>query len=789
MVVAVLANRFAPSSRGLQRASRSSSINHHSISVRQQQQQQLSVSARSAWSSRSGGAASPASITSRTDGDEEQQQQASYYQRYHPDDNSDDDDNNNDGIAVADQIVQQQQQQEQQAQQRQSTTHRRKPFRAMACLTSFAADMDVISDWFFYHDTIQNDRQYRSEWQDGDGAKPYLIPPILLHILLASCVAGTILWVILASDGRIAAPLLRRLGVDKLSMGAILLLCVLLEDIPQVVLTFLVEDYYEEFGYLSGFAMWNVMASFYDTIIKLVEAYDERHDVVETGVWCKHSVAQAHADVITAVLTLDATSVAPIAVPEQIGVRSKSAPAAAERSKSPTFREVAVAVREAQQQHKARSSTRSLPLLLGPEILLPRPTPIPPLLFLTAALDGGIKLWSSFQNGPSRQNSRSGGDAFTCGASSADVATALTKCVRQFQGHKAGVTCLAFLGAVADSQTTSYYVESGRSSRPAARAKQAFLSGCQSGQTKLWDVDTGVCLRDFECSPENTAVSSIAVVQMGIRFVVGYQDGSARLWDVASGSCVGLYNGHLGNVGAICSLNDGVSFVTGSDDKTLRLWNTSWAVHQFKHTLSKAGAEQVKGSEDSTETFYDALSVPPSHSMTTPVPSDEKAAYFKYGVQPIHEERSSVKIFSGHTRAVVSVTCMESQTFFVSGSQDGTARLWSAVDGSCLQVFTGHRASVSAVTAVDEVTLLTGSGACGRELTSNSRNHGFGLPLFAVLGHRSALLHCTSLTFYASAFPASSSRYQCQSLGRRKRQMPTNIHRTHSRSDWSFRDN
>ena len=48
----------------------------------------------------------------------------------------------------------------------------------------------------------------------------------------------------------------------------------------QVILCFLVEDYYEEGGFLSSeVAVFNVMASLYDTLIKLAESYDLR-DVI-----------------------------------------------------------------------------------------------------------------------------------------------------------------------------------------------------------------------------------------------------------------------------------------------------------------------------------------------------------------------------------------------------------------------------------------------------------------------------------------------------------------------------
>ena len=592
----------------------------------------------------------------------------------------------------------------------------------MACLTSLASDMDVISDWFFFNDCVKNDRQYREAWleehqQYADGnnngvnnggstmSTPYLIPPLLMNLVLASSIMGTILWIILATDGRIVAPILRRLGIDKMSMGAVLFLCVVLEDIPQVVLTFLIEDYYSnEDRYLSSFALWNVMASLYDTLIKLAEAYDERDDLVETGVWLRASVEEAHSSSVTAVLTLEAR-------PEHHPPSASKATVPSEGRQRQNNRDLSNASSpEGAMVPQAKSSLS----VEAAEMLVPTPTPLPRLQFLTASLDGSVKLWSC---GGNKQKSMPA----TTSSSVRMTQEPFASCVRVFRGHTAGVTCLALLGAIGGvsskepttTKLSSWNNDPGRNigSNDSSQQKSryyGFLSGCQRGTTKLWDVDTGVCLRSFHC--RDSFVSSIAVVQAGATFVVGYQDGRVRLWDVGTGVCVGLYNGHLGNVGAICSLGDGVSFVTGSEDRTLRLWNTGWAMHHFSGLQSTTTIPKQE-----TATF-DIADVSSSTSTSaslpnTPAPSDE-SDFYRYEIQPIHEERNSAKIFTGHTDAIVSVACMESRTectIVVSGSRDRTARLWSIDSGVCLRVFAGHQASVDAVSSIDEVTLLTGS--------------------------------------------------------------------------------
>ena len=185
------------------------------------------------------------------------------------------------------------------------TRAKKKRFRAVTCLTSLASDLDVISDWVFLYHTYQKFQQHEEEYAayQPEGVEPNLFPPFFLWILVFVCISGTIMWLVLATEGRLIAPILRRAGIDKMSIGYALFACVLVEDIPQVVLTFLLEDYYGQHHTISDFALINVVTSLYDTLIKLAESYDERDDIVETGYWCKHSI-WAHSHAILSVIAL-----------------------------------------------------------------------------------------------------------------------------------------------------------------------------------------------------------------------------------------------------------------------------------------------------------------------------------------------------------------------------------------------------------------------------------------------------------------------------------------------------
>jgi hypothetical protein len=59
----------------------------------------------------------------------------------------------------------------------------------------------------------------------------------------------------------------------------------MINDTLQVILTFLVDDYFEEEGTFNNNMLVNIVGSLYATLIKLVEAFNEWFDVVEMGMY------------------------------------------------------------------------------------------------------------------------------------------------------------------------------------------------------------------------------------------------------------------------------------------------------------------------------------------------------------------------------------------------------------------------------------------------------------------------------------------------------------------------
>ena len=214
---------------------------------------------------------------------------------------------------------------------------------AQALLSSTIADGDVITDWLYYIDIISSNED---------------IPQWLLILQLVTCICGTLSWLGVATDGRlvhwmkaaflwtiyiviyivlvifefskelILGPLgwcfgrdnkvhdwfdditywvsydvlasLRESAKQKpsFSSGTLLLFGIVVEDIPQLAVTFHIEDMIKSDdprGRISGTAMVNLTFAIFDIFHKLAEAYDLQSDVLNHG-YAYMSWIKAHSD-------------------------------------------------------------------------------------------------------------------------------------------------------------------------------------------------------------------------------------------------------------------------------------------------------------------------------------------------------------------------------------------------------------------------------------------------------------------------------------------------------------
>ena len=97
------------------------------------------------------------------------------------------------------------------------------------------------------------------------------------------------------------------------------------------------------------------------------------------------------------------------------------------------------------------------------------------------------------------------------------------------------------------------------------------LTGSEDHTVRVWDVDSGQCLRVLE--GHSNSVLSVAWSSDARRALSGSSDNTVRLWDVDSGQCLRVLEGHSNSVLSVAWSSDARRALSGSDDKTVRLWD------------------------------------------------------------------------------------------------------------------------------------------------------------------------------------------------------------------------
>jgi small GTP-binding protein len=159
------------------------------------------------------------------------------------------------------------------------------------------------------------------------------------------------------------------------------------------------------------------------------------------------------------------------------------------------------------------------------------------------------------------------------------------------------------------------------------------VSGAADKTVRLWDVETGGCLRVLE--GHSGEVNCVAWSPDGHRALSVAADGIGRLWDVETGRCLHVTAANPTGVRSVAWSPDGGRAVSGADDHTVRLWDT--------------------------------------------------------------ETGRCLRVLEGHSASVIGVAWSPDGRRALSSADDQTVRLWEVETGRCLRVLEGHSASVCSV--------------------------------------------------------------------------------------------
>jgi WD40 repeat protein/serine/threonine protein kinase len=239
------------------------------------------------------------------------------------------------------------------------------------------------------------------------------------------------------------------------------------------------------------------------------------------------------------------------------------------------------------------------------------------------------------------------------------------------------------------------------------------LTGEGNGTAHLWDLQTGIDLRTL--SGHEFGIESVALSPDARHALTGSDDYTARYWDISTGEQLFKMEVPGGSVWAVRITPDGRYGLVGSDDGIVRLWNL-------------ASGEQVREYDNSASVY--GLSISPDGrrflagttaamiewdindgTKTYEFPSETSSVFSvtyspdgRYGALGGHSlvlfdlvSGTQIREFGSQTGAIFSLAFSPDGKRLLSGSEDGTARLWDVETGTLLRVISGDQTIVNAV--------------------------------------------------------------------------------------------
>ncbi len=249
-----------------------------------------------------------------------------------------------------------------------------------------------------------------------------------------------------------------------------------------------------------------------------------------------------------------------------------------------------------------------------------------------------------------------------------------------------------------------------------SRSNTFLISGSIDHSLRMWDVESGQCLKTMEAHAQSVWCIAISPDE---KFALSGSTAHIRKWDLATGESVQILDGHASAVRTVAISHDGKFAVSGSVDNTLRKWDL--ATGECSHVLtghlnvvhtvaiSPNGMFAVSGSSDNTLRVWDlatgrCLDVLVGHTnfvYSVAISQDGKFAISGSVDNTIRrwdlEAGTCINVLEGHTQNVWSVAISQNGKFAISGSSDKTIRKWDLETGRCLEILEGHSKGVQSV--------------------------------------------------------------------------------------------
>jgi len=247
-------------------------------------------------------------------------------------------------------------------------------------------------------------------------------------------------------------------------------------------------------------------------------------------------------------------------------------------------------------------------------------------LFLSSGMDCKIKLWEVYKD---------------------------RRCILTYMGHKQAVRDICF-----------------------NRRGDRFISCGYDRALKLWDTETGQCIKRFANRKVAFCIKFNPDEERSHLFLSGMSDKKILCWDTRSGNVVQEYDRHLGSINTVTFVDNNRRFVTTSDDKSLRVWE--WDIPVDIKYIADPGLHSMP-----------AVSPAPNGKWLACQSMDNKIQAFaclnKFKL-------NAKKVFTGHMVAgfACSPDFSPDMSYLISGDADGKVFIWDWKTTKLLNKFQAH---------------------------------------------------------------------------------------------------
>ena len=244
------------------------------------------------------------------------------------------------------------------------------------------------------------------------------------------------------------------------------------------------------------------------------------------------------------------------------------------------------------------------------------------------------------------------------------------KQLQLFEGHSGPVTCLQLVN------------------------RELLMSGSSDRTLKIWDLKTGTCVRTLLGHTEGIKCMSISKDNSLV--VSGSHDSNVRVWHIHTGKCTHTLTGHGKVVWCIAISSNNELLASGSDDYTIRVWNLQHSSHL--HTIHYTDSVKCLAISSDNSTILAGAHCGQNQLRSWSTETGE-----------------CLSTYQGHTHAVMCLLLTHDDKYLITGSRDGTVKLWQVSSAALL-------ASYDLQSQVKYLSLVTSTSESGATLAATTKS-------------------------------------------------------------------